>query len=171
LHGTPLALAAAGTHSGQRCDHFADPPFVTNKQITPSSRQVSAPFGLLPMRMDAPGFHAPLLEERELTTQRQVLGLDGSPGSDRERDQSGQVGQQPKDDAKQNDHAPMMPQPAISRAVASVQPRSNICGAQPDGWAPEEMRDWVTGDYVARYLLLHDTIVVLRIWHGRENRS
>jgi plasmid stabilization system protein ParE len=41
----------------------------------------------------------------------------------------------------------------------------------PDGWAPEEMRDWVTGDYVARYLLLHDTIVVLRIWHGRENRS
>jgi plasmid stabilization system protein ParE len=40
----------------------------------------------------------------------------------------------------------------------------------PDQWAPEEMRDWVTGDYVARYLLLEDTIVVLRIWHGRENR-
>ena len=40
----------------------------------------------------------------------------------------------------------------------------------PDQWAPEEMRDWVTGDYVARYLLLQDTIVVLRIWHGRENR-
>lgn len=40
----------------------------------------------------------------------------------------------------------------------------------PDQWAPEEMRDWVTGDYVARYLLLKDRIVVLRIWHGREDR-
>ena len=41
----------------------------------------------------------------------------------------------------------------------------------PDQWAPEEIRDWVTGDYVARYLLLTETIVVLRIWHSREKRS
>jgi plasmid stabilization system protein ParE len=39
----------------------------------------------------------------------------------------------------------------------------------PDTWAPEEIRDWVTGAYVARYLLLDETIVVLRVWHQKEN--
>ena len=39
-----------------------------------------------------------------------------------------------------------------------------------DVWAPEEIRDWVTGTYIARYLLLDETIVILRIWHQKENR-
>src|SRR5713101_1140382 len=65
-----------------------------------------------------------------MTTQHQVLGFDGAPGSDRERDQPGQVGQQPKDDAKQNDHAAMMPQPANSRVISSGRAESSFCGAQ-----------------------------------------
>ena len=38
-----------------------------------------------------------------------------------------------------------------------------------DVWAPEEIRDWVTGTYIARYLLLDETIVILRVWHHKEN--
>ncbi len=34
---------------------------------------------------------------------------------------------------------------------------------------PENIRDLVIGDYIARYLLTDDRIVILRIWHHREN--
>lgn len=50
--------------------------------------------------IDTRGFHAPLLEERKLTTQDQVLACYGSPRSDRERDQRGHLGPQSKEDAK-----------------------------------------------------------------------
>ena len=40
-----------------------------------------------------------------------------------------------------------------------------------DVWAPDEIRDWVTGTYIARYLLLEETIVILRVWHHKENRT
>ena len=40
----------------------------------------------------------------------------------------------------------------------------------PDQWAPEEIRDWVVGDYVVRYLVLERQLVVLRLWHGKEDR-
>ena len=40
-----------------------------------------------------------------------------------------------------------------------------------DVWAPEEIRDWVAGTYIARYVLLDETIVVLRIWRQKENRT
>jgi plasmid stabilization system protein ParE len=37
--------------------------------------------------------------------------------------------------------------------------------------APEEIRDWVVGDYVVRYLIADEGIVVVRVWHGREQRA
>jgi plasmid stabilization system protein ParE len=43
----------------------------------------------------------------------------------------------------------------------------------PDQLAPEEIRDWPIGpigDYVVRYLITEDKIVVLRIWHSKEQR-
>ena len=40
----------------------------------------------------------------------------------------------------------------------------------PDQMAPEEIRDWPIGDYVVRYLITEDRIVVLRAWHGKEQR-
>lgn len=40
----------------------------------------------------------------------------------------------------------------------------------PDQIAPEEIRDWLVGDYVIRYLIANDRIIVLRLWHGKENR-
>ena len=41
----------------------------------------------------------------------------------------------------------------------------------PDQMAPEEIRDWVVGDYVVRYLIADERIVVLRVWHGKEQRA
>ncbi len=37
--------------------------------------------------------------------------------------------------------------------------------------APTEIRDWLVDRYVIRYLILDQSIVVLRIWHGREDRE
>jgi len=34
---------------------------------------------------------------------------------------------------------------------------------------PEVIRDSITGNYVVRYLLIDNEIVILRIWHQREN--
>jgi plasmid stabilization system protein ParE len=41
----------------------------------------------------------------------------------------------------------------------------------PDQMAPEEIRDWVVGEYVVRYLIADERIVVLRVWHGKEQRA
>ena len=41
----------------------------------------------------------------------------------------------------------------------------------PDQMAPEEIRDWVAGEYVVRYLIADQRIVVLRVWHGKEQRT
>ena len=41
----------------------------------------------------------------------------------------------------------------------------------PDQMAPEEIRDWVAGEYVVRYLIADQRIVVLRVWHGKEQRA
>lgn len=36
--------------------------------------------------------------------------------------------------------------------------------------APEEIRDWLIVHYIVRYLILEASLVVLRIWHEREDR-
>lgn len=41
----------------------------------------------------------------------------------------------------------------------------------PGQVAPEEIRDWFTGDYILRYVILDDRIVILRVWHGKEERE
>lgn len=33
-----------------------------------------------------------------------------------------------------------------------------------------DVRDLVAGDYVVRYTVRNDTVVILRVWHGRESR-
>ncbi len=49
-------------------------------------------------------------------------------------------------------------QPMLGRAVIYA----------PD---PESIRDLVIGNYIVRYALLSDQIMVLRVWHHRENRK
>lgn len=41
----------------------------------------------------------------------------------------------------------------------------------PNTWAPAELRDWVTGEYVARYLVLEEIIVILQVWLVRERQA
>lgn len=36
---------------------------------------------------------------------------------------------------------------------------------------PENMRDLITGAYIIRYQLLPDRLLILRVWHHREDRS
>jgi toxin ParE1/3/4 len=36
--------------------------------------------------------------------------------------------------------------------------------------APPDVRELVAGDYVVRYTVKEDAVVVLRVWHGRESR-
>ena len=33
------------------------------------------------------------------------------------------------------------------------------------------VREWVARDYVVHYLILKDTLIILQIWHGREERT
>lgn len=45
---------------------------------------------------------------------------------------------------------------------------------QPLGGKPVKslpVRQWVTGDYVVRYLIeAEQSLIIVRIWHGREDR-
>lgn len=43
--------------------------------------------------------------------------------------------------------------------------------AAPYQIAPEEIRDWLVTDYVIRYLIANDRVIVLRVWHGKERRQ
>lgn len=33
------------------------------------------------------------------------------------------------------------------------------------------VREWIARDYVVHYLVLTDTLMILQIWHGREDRT
>ncbi len=32
------------------------------------------------------------------------------------------------------------------------------------------LREWVAGDYIARYTIFEEHVVIIRIWHGKETR-
>jgi plasmid stabilization system protein ParE len=54
---------------------------------------------------------------------------------------------------------------------APLQLVSNPClGRRVDGVRDREVRRIIIGDYELRYEVQAETIVVLRIWHTRENR-
>jgi len=39
-----------------------------------------------------------------------------------------------------------------------------------DEYRPREVRRLIIGDYELRYEIVDDTVLVVRIWHGREDR-
>jgi len=43
-------------------------------------------------------------------------------------------------------------------------------GRQLERYAPRDVRRLIVGNYELQYELRHDVILVLRIWHGREDR-
>ena len=44
-------------------------------------------------------------------------------------------------------------------------------GEKLEAYEPREVRRIIVGDYELRYEIAAATIVVLRLWHSRENRS
>ena len=34
----------------------------------------------------------------------------------------------------------------------------------------DNVRDWVTGDYIARYQVRENILIILRVWHEKEDR-
>ena len=34
----------------------------------------------------------------------------------------------------------------------------------------DHVRDWISGPYVVRYLVKDEQVIILRVWHGREDR-
>lgn len=54
--------------------------------------------------------------------------------------------------------------------LLTKQPRLGRRVAKGDGEdAPDEIRDWMAGNYVVRYLIADKRVIVLRVWHQREN--
>ena len=44
-------------------------------------------------------------------------------------------------------------------------------GEKHDAYAPREVRRIIVGNYELRYEIADMTIIILRLWHCRENRS
>lgn len=74
------------------------------------------------------------------------------------------------------EHEPGAAQRAARRLVQGIKrlvrfPRlGKRVAVTPGEFAPEEIRDWPVSDYVVRYLILEDRVIVLRVWHGKEQR-
>ena len=44
-------------------------------------------------------------------------------------------------------------------------------GEKLEGFEPREVRRIIVGNYEIRYEIAAGAIIILRLWHGRENRS
>lgn len=72
------------------------------------------------------------------------------------------------------EHNPQAAQKIARRLVVGIeqllqQPRlGHPVRRAPD---PERMRDLVLGRYVVRYTLLENVVLILRVWHHREDRD
>ncbi|OGA66954.1 MAG: hypothetical protein A3G83_05300 [Betaproteobacteria bacterium RIFCSPLOWO2_12_FULL_68_20] len=74
------------------------------------------------------------------------------------------------------EHAPAAAERAGRRLIQGIErllrhPRlGRRVKVAPGETVPEEIRDWLVGDYVVRYLIANDRVIVLRVWHGKEQR-
>ena len=60
----------------------------------------------------------------------------------------------------------------LRKAIESLagMPRLGRIVAVPDG-GPEKLRELILPPYVIRYLVEPERILIVRLWHGREDRS
>lgn len=58
----------------------------------------------------------------------------------------------------------------LARAPDRLERHPRI-GERLEAYAPREVRRIIVGDYELRYEIAAETILVLRLWHGREARS
>ncbi len=57
----------------------------------------------------------------------------------------------------------------LIEGITRLQDQPLLGHAVPAAPDPDTIRDLITGDYVVRYALLSEQILILRIWHHREN--
>lgn len=79
--------------------------------------------------------------------------------------------------ARLHDHLqPVAPEAAarivqrLARAPDRLRDHPQI-GERLDAYGPRDVRRIIVGDYELRYEVTPEAIIVLRIWHGRENRD
>lgn len=58
----------------------------------------------------------------------------------------------------------------LARAPDRLQRHPRI-GERLEAYAPREVRRIIVGDYELRYEISAETILILRLWHGREARG
>jgi hypothetical protein len=92
--------------------------------------------------------------QRKLTAEKEVLRCDGSPWCEQQHNEAGQVGEYPKDDSSQRNHATIMPQLGEGPATRSVRPRSNICG--PQAFCGIALVAWLVRGQPCERAWLHD---------------
>jgi plasmid stabilization system protein ParE len=87
------------------------------------------------------------------------------------------TGQASSDLARLYDHlSPVAPAAAVrvvrelSRAPDRLIEHPRI-GEKLDAYAPREVRRIIVGDYEIRYEIAAPSILILRLWHGREHRG
>ena len=59
---------------------------------------------------------------------------------------------------------------SLRGAPARLLLRNPRLGARLPDFAPREIRRVFVGDYELRYEIQGDVIMIVRLWHGRENR-
>lgn len=69
-----------------------------------------------------------------------------------------------------NPHAAKRIAQAIKKGISQLKSFPYIGVRVEKAPNPEIIRDLIIGDYTARYLILTKEIVILRIWHHKENR-
>ncbi len=56
----------------------------------------------------------------------------------------------------------------LIKGVQAIKTHPRLGHPVPRAPDPETIRDLVLGNYIVRYIILRERIVVLRIWHHRE---
>jgi len=58
---------------------------------------------------------------------------------------------------------------ALINGVSQLKNQPQLGHAVSYAPEPESIRDLIIGDYIVRYALLENQIIILRIWHHKEN--
>lgn len=58
----------------------------------------------------------------------------------------------------------------LRAAPARLLPGHPRLGPRLEEFAPREVRRLFVGDYELRYEIVEDTVIVVRLWHAREDR-
>lgn len=59
----------------------------------------------------------------------------------------------------------------LVKRIKNLQKFPEMGVSVPEAPDPNAVRDFAIGQYIVRYAIHAETLFILRIWHGRENRE